>query len=144
MLFSALAKEFERDINETNITSQNQIRDCRINSPKEKIFKNKLYYSKKEDKIITKRQEIKERKLKRGTKLLKRNLDGNQDNSSLSNIREKVRSSAPLDVKMYHRRLPLSISLYTWKTRGILFLTKFFIIFINLDRIRQFYNIFVK
>jgi len=47
MLFSAFAKEFEKDINETNITSQNQIRDCRIDSSKEKIFKNKLYYSKK-------------------------------------------------------------------------------------------------
>ena len=127
MLFSAFAKEFEKDINETNITSQNQIRDCCIDSSKEKIFKNKLYYSKKEDKIIIKRQETKERKLKRGTKLLKRNLDGNQDNSFLSNIPEKVRSSAPLDVKMYHRRLPLSISLYTWSTRIILFLTNFYL-----------------
>ena len=54
MLFSAFAKEFEKDINETNITSQNQIRDCRIDSSKEKIFKNKLYYSKKEDKILLK------------------------------------------------------------------------------------------
>ena len=81
MLFSVFAKEFEKDINETNITSQNQIRDCCIDSSKEKIFKNKLYYSKKKDLIIIKRQEIKERKLKRGTKLLKRNLDGNQDNS---------------------------------------------------------------
>ena len=96
MLFSAFAKEFEKDINETNITSQNQIRDCRIDSSKEKIFKNKLYYSKKEDKIIIKRQETKERKLKRGTKLLKRNLDGNQDNSFPNKIPEKVRSSVPL------------------------------------------------
>ena len=87
-------------------------------------------------------KELKERK--RGTKLLKRNLDGNQDNSSLSNIREKVRSSAPLDVKMYHRRLPLSISLYTWTTRSILFLTNFLFIFMNLDCNRQFYNIFAK
>ena len=83
MFFSTFAKEFEKNINETNIKSksQNLIRDCRKDSSKEKFLIKK--HTKKE-KIICKRQEIQEKKLKRGTKLLKRNLDGNQEYSFLN------------------------------------------------------------
>ena len=65
------------------LPAKNKFEIAALTPQKRKFLKTNLYYSKKEDKIIIKRQETKERKLKRGTKLLKRNLDGNQVKSSV-------------------------------------------------------------